>query len=315
MIVSYALEHGFGLLFALFVLVSRQLQSQMAFHRGCSRLLGVFHDCAAFLCLSIQIAAMVVLIKEATGISTSGMGDGSVRVTEAISVLTLLPLVYAPVLLPWIPFSKENHLEIQSTPIDKRQQDKRFALLLVCWLLAFYPFYSKLNNVFGPSKISDSAGSDISVEQFGVVQEICFEGVTPISHSEDLFMSALSILAYIPLSLLIIGRILFLGIQKHHDESKFYLRLRSLGQGLAGRWIKSITLGCLGLTPLLACGLLWTIIRVVQFQNELGKAVGSSDADQQWTFGQVVAVLLFTPVLVECWMLFGEKKVGILEKM
>ena len=114
-----------------------------------------------------------------------------------------------------------------------------------------------------------------------MIQEICFEGVTPISDSEDLFMSALSILAYIPLSLFIVGRILFLGIQKHHDESKFYLRLRSLGQGVAGRWMKSITLGCLGLIPLLACGLLWTIIRVVQFQNELGKAVGSSDADQQ----------------------------------
>jgi hypothetical protein len=37
-------------------------------------------------------------------------------------------------------------------------------------------------------------------------------------------------------------------------------------------------------------------------------AAGNSFADGQWTFGQVVAVTVFVPVLVEAWFLFGEQQ-------
>ena len=162
-----------------------------------------------------------------------------------------------------------------------------------------------MNSVFGPSKI----GTAISQDQFATVEEICFQDVRVVSAAEDRFMTAVAIISFIPLSLLAFGRIVVLGVRKHHTQSGIYVRMAVLLQGnnLARRFRQGLVLS-LGVTPLLACGLLWTVVRVQSFQKQMTAAAGNSFADGQWTFGQVVAVTVFVPVLVEAWFLFGEQQ-------
>lgn len=53
-----------------------------------------FYDSAVFLSISIQIASIVMLARLDFGISASGMGDSTAKITWAVSLLVLLPLVY-----------------------------------------------------------------------------------------------------------------------------------------------------------------------------------------------------------------------------
>ena len=44
---------------------------------------------------------------------------------------------------------------------------------------------------------------------------------------------------------------------------------------------------------------LWAILRFRAMQRALATSTGSSDQDNSWSFGQIVAVVLFLPVLLE----------------
>ncbi|KAK5122439.1 hypothetical protein LTR85_004023 [Meristemomyces frigidus] len=310
MLVGYLLEQVLGLLLVTACLI--------ASHRGMissksvsERALGSFNDCATFFAFSVQIAALVVLMKEDFGISTSSMGDATVRITQAVSVLVLLPLLY--VLMPSIyrPSSAESDTqtaekgEQADDPVP--QSSRRFLLLVLCWLLAFYPFYSKMNAQFGPSRICHTCA--ITPPEFAIVEEMCTERISTITAAEDALMTALEMLAYIPLSLLIVGRVMWLGLEKHHHDSKLYARLLAWGRNYVTRKLRfRLRIGCLMSIPLLACGLLWTILRTRRFQQQMSKMTSSGDSDAQWTFGQVVSVTVFAPVIVECWSAFQDAR-------
>lgn len=308
MLVAYVLEHILGLTIVLAYSISVNLQHKKISYIS-RRCLEVFHDCAMFLTFSIQIAAIVVLVKVDFGLGTENMGDSTVRITQAVSALTLLPLAYATVLLHHSSEAQDQSEEYAAEQVSSHRRSgetaKRFGLVVLCWLLSLYPFYSKMNSVFGPSKI----GTAISYDQFATVEDICYQDVRVVSNAEDRFMTAVAIISFIPLSLLAFGRIVVLGVRKHHTQSAIYVRMAVVLQGnkLARRFRQGLVLS-LGAIPLLACGLLWTVVRNQSFQKQMTAAAGNDFADGQWTFGQVVAVTVFVPVLVEAWFLFGEQQ-------
>lgn len=116
-------------------------------------------------------------------------------------------------------------------------------------------------------------------------------------------MTAFAIVAFFPFSLLAFGRMIVLGTRKHYRQSKIYVGLSEVLHGRMERMFRQGLLGSLSLVPLLASGLLWTTIRVQRSQKQTTAAAGSDFADEQWTFGQVVAVTVFVPVLVEACQL------------
>jgi hypothetical protein len=51
----------------------------------------------------------------------------------------------------------------------------------------------------------------------------------------------------------------------------------------------------------------WAFFRLRHFQSGMIKAVGGSFPDGQWTFGQIVAVVVFIPVIVEVLFLLKRR--------
>ncbi|KAK6393731.1 hypothetical protein LTR65_002108 [Meristemomyces frigidus] len=238
------------------------------------------------------------------------MGDATVRITQAVSVLVLLPLLYT-MISSTTPHSSCAESESSSSEKAEPADDalikpaRSFILLVLCWLLAFYPFYSKMNASFGPSRICHTCV--ITPQDFGNVEKMCTAHVSSITKAEDALMTAFEMLSYIPLSVFILGRILWLGLEKHHHNSKLYTTsLDWCREHVSEKAKRRSRIGCLVAIPLLACGLLWTVLRAQQFQQQLSKTTGSGDSDAQWTFGQVVAVTVFAPVIVECWSAYQD---------
>lgn len=59
-------------------------------------------------------------------------------------------------------------------------------------------------------------------------------------------------------------------------------------------WTAALLLPLLLSTPIL-----WAIFRLRGIQRELARVTGSAYVDNDWSFGQVVSIVLFVPVAVE----------------
>jgi len=154
MIVKYFLQQTLGLLLTLGAVTVSVLGLEDKTKDLWLRALDSYHDCSTFFTFSFQIAAIVVLVREDFGISTSGMGDATVRITQAASVLVLLPLLY----LMLLPRLRDDLVREAKRSTTHDQPSQRFCLFVLCWVLALYPFYSKMNGAFGPSQANNKPG-------------------------------------------------------------------------------------------------------------------------------------------------------------
>ena len=312
MIVGYVLDHILGLILSLLVVFTNDRSHPSRF-RTLTRSLKAFQSCAIFLAFSIEIAAIVVLVKEDFGVDTRELGDFTARITHAVAMLVLLALVYV-ILAGGARKPDTKHAPMQPVLYSASAQhfvgqgSDSFVLIVLCWALSFYPFYSRMNAAFGPSKISNKPGSAIDTNQFGRIRGVCFDGVQQISGSEDHLMSAVIVLTYIPLSLYILTRIVWLGVERNHADSAFHNRLVIIRDAMPPAAVTTASFVGFALVPVLACGLLWSIVRVRSAQQALTAYINSTDSDGAWTFGQIVAVTVFAPVLVECWISVGAER-------
>ena len=96
-----------------------------------------------------------------------------------------------------------------------------------------------------------------------------------------------------------LAKVIWLAVKKHHGQSRFvqYFNNRSF------KWRNStqLALALFVPVPIIAVSQLWTIFRLRRFQEQVSANSDNVDSDTQWTFGQIVAVTIFVPVLVECW--------------
>lgn len=271
------------------------------------KLLVSFHECASLFAFSLQIACIVVLARVDYGISTASMGNSTVQITWAVSVLTTLPLLYTLVLVDtidqdsMIPGDRPNHGESYDEKESKAsdlETEFRLVLFVICWALSFYPFLSRMIEEFGSSKIGEGEGTVISVQDWNTIQQICLANTVPVTASENRLMNAVGIMGSLILSLFAISKIIAATLQRHYPEvvEKLSQVLRS---DYTSRSVRFLSFGVLVAIPLLSGGLLWSFFRLQRFQAGVAGHIGSQDSDDQWSFGQVVAVTVFMPVFVQ----------------
>jgi hypothetical protein len=136
-----------------------------------------FYDNAAFFTFAIQVACIVTLIRVDFGISASSMGVVTMEIAWIVSTLTLLPLMHL-VLQPKLyeddlgftshaSVSTEESLVLSegserveyrassskrsTATMAEARQDLRFPSFVICWAMAFYPFFSRMSGTFGTS--------------------------------------------------------------------------------------------------------------------------------------------------------------------
>lgn len=309
MIVGYIIENVVGLILVslLYILIirmnnrrkgaPRQLLDRCVsiLRRGCSS----FYDCAVFFTFSIQLACIVVLARLDSGISASGMGDSTAKITWAVSLLTILPLMHVafnPGLL------REPQPDHAGTRKEQKRRDRkeqlRFLQFALCWLLFIYPFLSRMMETFGPSAIGGKS-QVISTDEWDVIATACTAGVDAPSNQEILAMDFFSVAGSVFVCLLALTKIIWLAVQRHHKDSRLVRQVRGLWSQHSRR-LSRLSIALFVTVPLIAVSQLWTVFRLRRYQQQIARTAGNEDADGQWTFGQIVAVTIFVPVGVEC---------------
>ncbi|KAL8912958.1 MAG: hypothetical protein Q9171_002157 [Xanthocarpia ochracea] len=304
MILGYILENVLGFFFALlFFLLPQPARKTFGKERkipyvervrsvlrqGCSS----FYDSATFFSFSIQIASIVMLARLDFGVSASGMGDSTVKITWAVSLLTLLPLVY----VAFLPRLLQDPVSGKQTAKELSKQKLRFGLFSVCWLLSLYPFYSKMVGYFGPSLIGNGEGKVILNQDWNIIQASCTSNVENVSSRELIAMQIFGVAGSLFVSIWTLLKVIWLGLQRQHEDSRFvqWIRRRQISIG------SKLAIIFLVLLPVLAISQIWTIMRLRRFQEGISRNTGNKNLDSQWTFGQIASIAVFAPVLVECW--------------
>jgi hypothetical protein len=261
--------------------------------KGCE----VFFDCAVYFALSIQISCMVVLVRKDFGISATGFGGLTVQITWAVALLCMLPLLCPMLLLEYT---------------HKKGSNYRLFLFCGCWLLFCYAFMSQMIGDYGPGQIGPDAGlgqpNAATNEEWNKLNSVCLAGVSYLSPREQKVLEGFgaagsSLVIACGLTCLIWFIVKRQGPKRAQDFQEKVLPL--LREERRARYL----VWCLiAIILTLSIPQLRGILRIRGIQQELSNVTSSVYTDNQWSFGQVVAVMLFAPVFIEVGYLWVQER-------
>lgn len=291
--VGYFLETTLGFGFILSLAMSEKfppMQAKTILKSILSKGRETFADSAGFFSASVQIACMIVLVRKDFGISATGFGGFTVQITWAVAVICILPLLYPLLIL-------EPNQEI------RKRKNYRLFLFCASWLPFCYTCISQLIGDFAPTQVGQGAGSGgvtiITFEEWDALTALCLTGVGTLSDKEQKVLSCFGAAASILVSGYGLLSVMWLiGTRQWPEKMKELTNRmpRPLSENQRAMFLIGISAVVI---PLLTIPQLWGIVRLRGMQKTLSDASGSAYADNQWTFGQVTAVMLFAPVFTE----------------
>jgi hypothetical protein len=305
-----------------------------------------FYDNAVFFTFAIQMASIITLARANFGVSADGMGAITMKIAWLVSTLTLLPLL-TMVVRPQLFSERKDipqpivergdtikrdemgddiakcHCEKRTQSISEAHQSQRFLLFVLCWATSFYPFYFRMAGTFGmsnafvfgypllkchrASQIGESSDAVISTVDWEIIQNACFEHVEVISPRIETMTTPFGIVGWLLITVVVIYKIVLSAIKSGYERQWSWFKRHNLTFEsdtplVLRRWL----LLC-GLVFVLLTVQFWAFFRLRRFQGDMTKAAGGDFSDGQFTFGQIVAVVLFAPVFVEVMFLWKAK--------
>lgn len=268
-----------------------------------------FYLSAIFFTMAVLVASNYSLAIRDFDVSADGFGIFEVSITSAVTVTSVLPLLYPMMigLADGAPNDPNDALSVQKYEYNKKLRHRyRLILLGLVVALFIYPFVSQCTHNWAPSDVGQGKGPDgttiITDAEWAALLNTCFSGVEPLSYTESTVIAAFELAGSLTF---IIGSLwIFLAginISKRSNQNRFVssiagLKHRVKPSAKVGHAAKIMLLPC----PLLLCTpLLWGIFRLRQAQQALAMATSDSYQDNEWGFGQVVALLLFAPVVFD----------------
>ncbi|KAK6337449.1 hypothetical protein TWF730_002848 [Orbilia blumenaviensis] len=243
----------------------------------------------------------------------------SMEITWTVSTLMLLPLIHLSFLPSAVGYrggglacadSFSSYVSSAESLTSPKSEIFRFRALSFCWLLSGYPFLSRMLETFTPSKIGDGPEGVITMQEWKRVQQLCLEGVNGISRREQSLFTGFGILSWIWVTIFtLVGLVRIYLTRQDPQESKVLDGVTKSTSMSPANGILSITFGnfmrlvLIVVNPLLAGVGMWTIFRLQRYQGDISENTGGESDAADWSFGQIMAVLIYGPVCLELYNL------------
>jgi hypothetical protein len=301
---GYLLLHIFTLTLLVIAVVLRSMTPSPNVIKTFKRVYETFYSCAVFLTLAVQIAASIMLARTNFGESTAGMGAYTLEILWTVCILTMLPLMimaFFPELAEFSHIHSEPFRGGDELNEESRKTHLRFILYIACWICSIYPFASSVVSIFGPSQIGDGPDYVISESDWDIISSICHAGLNRISDRESNAISALLVVCWLFIYISSLIKILCfksLPIDKLPGSGLIHRLLQPV-QSLIQRVSCRRGIIMIVIIEVLSAAQFWSYLRLWVLQMEMAKVLNNNDVDLDLNFGQVVAITVFAPVLVE----------------
>ncbi|KAH8661675.1 hypothetical protein BGZ60DRAFT_433477 [Tricladium varicosporioides] len=297
MIVGYMFESALSLLLAIGFAIQQAQRPELLpkIITGHANVLKkahkIFFDCAVFFAASIQIACVVVLVRRDFGISANGLGGFTTQITWAIAVLSMLPLIYP-------------HVALDTKLMVSKKSGYRLFLFCGCWVLFFYTFISQMIGSFAPTQIGQGNGDGgitiITDEEWNKLTTLCLTGVESLTSREEKLLSAFGAAGSLVVATYGLTRLVwYIYFNTHVEHAKKIYKGIPAFLGIRKLRPIPLVLTWILLFLTLVVPQFWGVLRLRGIQRALADATKNIYVDNQWTFGQVVAVMIFAPVVTE----------------
>jgi hypothetical protein len=284
-ITAYIMEVFLGLLLGIGIIYMKHSDEKKSVSCAVHHAFGVYADAAILLTFSVQLASVVILIKKDFGISANDFGGLTIEVTWAAALLTMLPM-----------------LLVCSSGADLDRKELRLSLICISWIFFLYTFISRMISYFGPSQVGVSKpGAVISPTEAANIQQLCWTDGSNLSRQETVAFDVFAIGGSLFLSIVVVGTLVWMllirrrpdMVERWRHSGIFTVDILNTMSAKAARLFMVFNI------VLWAVPQLWAILRFREMQQALAASIRSSDQDNSWSFGQIVAVVIFLPVLVE----------------
>jgi hypothetical protein len=256
----------------------------------------IFFASAVYFALALELAILVSLGKWNSDMHEQGYSIFESRMSGVVSILCILPLLY--------PVTRTGPL----IPEDRRLL--RNVLFIFAVVISTYPFVAQTIQNWDP-------WPDVFQGwEWEAIQKTCFSplhGVRPrriveissIIAGIVIHSVAAAILVDMLLNIPIPGLsektgMLWNSVRKMRCFRKFIKKLHERHY-----FYYFIRVFALLLPIILAIPLLWEIFRLRKAQKEMAQVTGQMYQGDSWGFGQIVAVVIFLPILIELFQDLG----------
>lgn len=146
-------------------------------------------------------------------------------------------------------------------------------------------------HAFGPKS------GELSIIESSQIKNLCFTYVDGSGRNEVIAMRFFAVTGHLLVNLLTVTKIFRPTVEGLFKMSRLVQWIPNSIQSFG----RKVPFGALLfiLLPALAISQIWTILRIQSIQKEMSLSAGNEDADGKWSFGQIVVVTVFSPVLVD----------------
>jgi predicted small integral membrane protein len=159
-------------------------------------------------------------------------------------------------------------------------------------------------SITGESRIGDAPDTTITTAEWNVIEGVCFGGVNTLTLREHNLITAFGIISYLLMSIVVISKIIFSALDNGDGTQKWLVECRTIFSGNTVSYHARLCIEAVVAITLIIQ--FWAFFRLRQLQSNMTQAAGGSFPDGQWTFGQIVATVVFIPVAAE--LMFVWKK-------
>ncbi|KAF5607762.1 hypothetical protein FPANT_731 [Fusarium pseudoanthophilum] len=297
--VGYVLEIILSILLSLAVIMFKRSGKKSQRHEVVKAGLEAFVDSAAYFALALQLATIAVLARKDYGISTADLGAIEARISQSVAVVSMMPLLYPVALL---------EPAANSSTRANIKHNAGLLLLSVTVALSFYPFLSRCIHAFDISPIGEGKDSEVSPTDWSVVEDMCFPaeyrdiGRSATFKSLNGLELTASLITYIFTFWLLAG---LPGTCYDRDEKAKDAKEaedKASWREHVNEWFSDRPL--VAILPLLVfvgltIPLLVVIFTLRNVQEQMSENMGENYDGNYWGFGQIVSIILFTPVGVK----------------
>ncbi|KAF1834755.1 hypothetical protein BDW02DRAFT_568721 [Decorospora gaudefroyi] len=265
-----------------------------------------FYDNAFFFTFAIQVASIVTLTRVDFGINADGMGGITMQIAWLVSSLTLLPLL--PLILrPRMFFGRRSSDTWSGDSAAEARQGQRFLFLVICWAMGFCPFFSRMGGTFGQSRIGNESDAAVSTVEWNTIGSSCFDGIKTLHPDEEKLITVFGIISYLLLSIVVISKIILSAAEDENNRQPAWLREYSRAFDDSSKFGTRVWLVICAMISAALIVQFWALFRFRRLQSSMSEAAGGNFSDAEWTFGQIVAVVVFIPVLSEIVFLWKRR--------
>lgn len=276
---GYFLEFGIAVVLLTLVLIFEG-SGRKRLALACRSISRTYADSAIALALSVELAASIMLIKRNYGLGSNDFGAWTVQITWTVALLVMLPV---------------------STFCWQDTTDKRYEVRLCAiafgFVLFLVTFICKMINTYSAGQIGSGSNAVLSDDEMEQIEQLCLAQGRQLSGAASTVIEIFSIGGSLWLAGSVLGALLRASIKgsDHHLVRRLKSRLSFVG---GDRVILLLNLCAL---VVWSVPLYWALTTLRNIQGNFAEALGLENSNNEWSFGQILAVVVFVPVVIELW--------------